>query len=782
MSIEVFRSEMARAGLRFDGPIIADGRIHRFRADGDHGKNSWYVLHSGPPMAGAFGCWKRDVKETWCERKRDYSPTEWQRIRESWQQAEQERHQTEKELQARARKTAERILQRSEPARDDHAYLKRKRVDVHGELRLWRGALVLPLRDVNGELHSLQFISPAGEKRFLRGGRVAGCFFVVNDNPTAPLVICEGFATGASIHESADYSVVCAMNAGNVMAVAKALRERWQTREIIIAADNDAWTAGNPGVSHAREAALALGAKLAVPVFKDVASKPTDFNDLHQLEGADEVRRQIESATVPAETDQEILAKAASMPVIEYERQREQLAARLRIRVSVLDEEIRKVRPRSESIDNLQGRSLNLHSPEPWPEPVDGAEVLSKVSEEISNYVSLPLGAADAIALWCCHCHCFEVFDHTPRLNITSPEKRCGKTTLRDVVACLVPKPLATENLSSAVLFRVVELHKPTLLADECDGWLTEDQELLSLLNAGHRRGGQAIRCEGDEHEVRAFSVFSPAVLCGIGSLPGTLADRSIVIRLERAARGEIRKRFDSRRTSHLSELCRMLARWCLDNRNRLEQCEPTLPETCFNRLADCWRPLFTLAEVAGGAWPARCAQAFEALTGQADEAGTGEMMLSDIQGIFAELKVDRMASNELAQLLASREDRPWSEWRHGKAITAAGVARVLGRFKIRPRTIRLADGSTPKGYVLADFEPVFMRYLPQKPENAATKRHTATSLIANDLQQKQNATCGGSNSSQVLDNEQCGVVAFSNPENAATEQKDGARQPLLAI
>ncbi|MGC8991090.1 MAG: hypothetical protein ACP5MD_13315, partial [Verrucomicrobiia bacterium] len=106
--------------------------------------------------------------------------------------------------------------------------------------------------------------------------------------------------------------------------------------------------------------------------------------------------------------------------------------------------------------------------------------------------------------------------------------------------------------------------------------------------------------------------------------------------------------------------------------------------------------------------------------------------------------------------------------------------AKLLGRFKIKPRTIRLADG-TAKGYLAADFESAFLRYLPQNPENAVTKRHNDTSLIANDLQQKQNVTCDGSNSTQVLDNEQCDVVTFSKPENAVTG-KVGAEQPLLAL
>src|SRR4029453_1054180 len=139
------------------------------------------------------------------------------------------------------------------------------------------------------------------------------------------------------------------------------------------------------------------------------------------------------------------------------------------------------------------------------------------------------------------------------------------KTTLRDVVATLVPKPLATENLSTPVMFRVVEKYRPTLLADECDSWLNGNEDLLGLLNAGHKCGGRALRCVGDDFEPRAFNVFAPVVLAGIGSLPGTLNDRAIVVRLARAKPSEVTTRFDSRHIEHETKLCRKLTRWTAD-------------------------------------------------------------------------------------------------------------------------------------------------------------------------------------------------------------------------
>jgi putative DNA primase/helicase len=302
-----FRAALAKAGLDYAGEIIADGNLHRFKAAGDRERNSWYVLHSGAPVAGAFGCWKRGFKETWCEKGRDsLTDAEWRTIRENWKLADDERQRTEAERRAKARKVAAWILSRARPARTLHRYLTHKAVKIFGDVREYRGGLVLPLRDANGELHSLQFIGADGTKRFLSGGRIAGCFFIVTDKPDGALVIAEGLATAASVAEATGLETVAAMNCGNLLAVSKALREKYPSREIIIAADNDAWTDDNPGLTKATEAAKSICARLAVPQFKDATTKPTDFNDLQQLQGADTVKTQIENATTPTETDNEI--------------------------------------------------------------------------------------------------------------------------------------------------------------------------------------------------------------------------------------------------------------------------------------------------------------------------------------------------------------------------------------------------------------------------------------------------------------------------------------------
>jgi len=412
-------------------------------------------------------------------------------------------------------------------------------------------------------------------------------------------------------------------------------------------------------------------------------------------------------------SDDQAIASLADLPRPEYERQRKQEAKRLGYRATVLDELVEEKRTKGDG--TLQGNAVVLPDIELWPERVNGAEVLRDLAERFSCYVALPEGGADVLALWCAHAHIFEAFLCSPRLNINSPERGCGKSTLRDVVALFVPRPVLTENLSVAVLFRLVNAHSPVILADEYDAWLKDNEELRGLLNAGHRRGAAVYRCEGDSHEVRAFKAYTPAVLCGIGALPGTLHDRSIIVRLERAKPGELRARFDPRHTEKEKELCRKLARWCADNKGRIQTVDPRLPNGVFNRLADNWRPLFAIAEILGEDWPNRCGEALAKLS-KGSDTNTESLrvsLLTDIREVFgAEWGTARMFSRDLIDALQDMSERPWQEANRGKPITERWLARNLAAFGIHSKTLRI-DEQRAKGYELADFTEAFERYLP---------------------------------------------------------------------
>ena len=298
--IEHFRLAIAAAGLIAPDDIRADGAIHRFSTNGRRGDDSgWYSLHTDGTPAGAFGCWRNGLQSTWCA-KSDNAMTDAEREAHR-QRIKAMKVQREADLQAsqqHASETAAALWQRTDAA-TAHNYLTTKGIKPHG-VKAFGDKLLIPMRDTAGTLHSLQTIAPDGDKRFHPGGRVKGCYHSMG-KPTSVLVVCEGYATGASIHEATGHAVAVAFNAGNLEPVATALRTKYPAIKIIVAADDDHLTDGNPGMTKAKAAAQAVGGFIAVPSFPaDRPDKVTDFNDLHQLAGLAAVKACLHAAALCA--------------------------------------------------------------------------------------------------------------------------------------------------------------------------------------------------------------------------------------------------------------------------------------------------------------------------------------------------------------------------------------------------------------------------------------------------------------------------------------------------
>jgi len=448
---------------------------------------------------------------------------------------------------------------------------------------------------------------------------------------------------------------------------------------------------------------------------------------------AEDVKRIMDAASEVVLNDADEIAHLAKLPPLEYERERKKAAERLSIeRISTLDAIVEGRREKPQATQG-QGRALSLPELEPWHEPVDGATLLEELVAAILRYVIMDTKAADAVALWVIHTHIFDIFDVTPRLGITSPEKQCGKTTLLDVLQCLVRRALLAANVSASVVFRTIEMVRPTLLIDEADTFLHENQELRGALNSGHRCNGEFIRNVSDAHEPRLFSTFAPVAIALIGKLPDTLEDRSILISLHRRKQNELVTQFRADRTDELNRLARMTARWAQDTSAKLAGADPAMPEGLFNRLADNWRPLLAIADIVGGDWPGRARNAAIALSagGDTEQSSLRTQLLADIRDIFKEQQADRLPSSDLAQALANMEERPWGDW-HGKAITPNVLARQLQHFRIRPGNAKF-DGKTLKGYERRQFEEHWSRYLPGDAPPA-----TATSLPTPESQELQ--------------------------------------------
>ena len=297
---EQFCGAIRAAGLTPPDAVEADGKLRRFASNGKRADDSgWYVLHDGNVPAGAFGCWRLGVSETWrANIGRQLTDAEKQAHRARMDATRVEREAAESKLKDEARIKAAEIWRAARPALDDHAYLLRKGVKAHGLLRVHDGALVLRLLDTEGVLHSLQFISGDGEKRFLTGGRVTGCYAGLGEATGATaLCIAEGYATGATIHEATGHPVALAFNAGNLLPVAKALKAKLPDLPLIVCADDDWHLDGNPGLAKATAAARSVGGPLAVPDFgPNRQDGETDFNDVARRLGLDAVRECIAAA------------------------------------------------------------------------------------------------------------------------------------------------------------------------------------------------------------------------------------------------------------------------------------------------------------------------------------------------------------------------------------------------------------------------------------------------------------------------------------------------------
>lgn len=264
-------------GITEPGNIVPDGEIHRFHIDGHKSGslNGWAVLHLDAGVAaGAFGNWQTGQSTKWRAGRGRVSPAEVIRIDEIIKAAQSRREAKRAESAAHARILAGNTWDNATEASADHPYLKRKGIQPHG-IRQSGNLLIIPLWNIAGELESLQYITPEGKKRFLSGGRVRGLFCTIGTLiPDPRIVICEGFATAASLHEATGLLTVAAMNCGNLLPVARNWKHRYNGHAYIIGADNDADTEGNPGLTAARAAAEATGAKLIVP------EPPfNDFND-----------------------------------------------------------------------------------------------------------------------------------------------------------------------------------------------------------------------------------------------------------------------------------------------------------------------------------------------------------------------------------------------------------------------------------------------------------------------------------------------------------------------
>jgi putative DNA primase/helicase len=394
---------------------------------------------------------------------------------------------------------------------------------------------------------------------------------------------------------------------------------------------------------------------------------------------------------------------------------------------------------------------------EPWPEPVDGQQLLEELSRTFATFAVLPKWAPETLALWTLHTYAFQLRDVSAYLGIESPVKRCGKTTLLGVLNKLAHRPVLAANISFKAFFHVIEQARPTLLIDETDTFLPRNDELRGIMNAGcHRESAFVIRfaqpaetsgakrgrppklervakfvsamsaeerAEGHDSGLARFSCWCPKAMAAIGRLPDTLGDRCIVIRMQRKTPEEKCERLRRLGSETLTRQC---ARFVRDREQAIAEAAPGIPLELNDRAADIWEPLLALADLAGGQWPERARQAAVALSGAArqyeSESSVG-VLLYELRLSFLQLKTRRVLSRDLVELLNIRATLPNSlrQYLNGKEITELWLAGALRPYGIRPKCFR-AGGNVGKGYFAEDFAEIFERYLvlPEMDETRA--------------------------------------------------------------
>ncbi|WP_405360396.1 DUF3631 domain-containing protein [Kitasatospora sp. NBC_00085] len=366
----------------------------------------------------------------------------------------------------------------------------------------------------------------------------------------------------------------------------------------------------------------------------------------------------------------------------------------------------------------------------PDTEATEGADLLAQLRTQIAKFVILPSQQAlDAATLWVAATHLQCSWQHAPRLAVVGPAKRCGKSRLLDVLAETVHQPMLTVNSSPAAIFRTISEEPPTLLVDEADTIFgspkaaEKNEEMRGLLNAGHQRDRYVLRVVGNDHTPRKFPTFAMAAIAGIGDLPDTIMDRSIVIRMRRRAEGERVAPYRTQRDRPALHAIRdKIARWTAPLADQALRLEPAMPVE--DRAADTWEPLVIIADLAGGPWPRLARQACKRMVDaevqtEEDNPG-GARILADIRRIFHTAgEPDSIATDQLLFNLNGDPEAPWAETSRG-GLTPRGLGAMLREFGISSGNVRMPDGTQRKGYLRNKFLDAWRRYCPAvHPVNA---------------------------------------------------------------
>ena len=357
-------------------------------------------------------------------------------------------------------------------------------------------------------------------------------------------------------------------------------------------------------------------------------------------------------------------------------------------------------------------------------------ELLDDVRDFIRRYIVVRTDHEFVVlSLWVVHTYCFQAFDYTPYINITSPTPGAGKSQLLRVLKLLVNKPESADMaFTTAALTRTVDEDQPTLLVDEMDAFFggnTDRAEAMrGILNGGFSRKGKVILCEGPQHKRRKLKTFCPKAFAGIGRdhLPETIRTRSIPIAMKRKRRDETVEKLRERKVrAEVNTLKKQIAAWSERNTAYLEDAEPEPAIGLTDRGDDVSEPLLVIAEIAGAMRAKKVRAAMTKLLAETNRSDddVGVELLRDIFELVPR-DVPFISTEGLLSKLCDLEERPWATWGHGNPMTGRALARRLKEFGICPTH---KEDRSCRGYYRDRFLDAWGRYEVGLSPEEASKR-----------------------------------------------------------
>lgn len=330
-------------------------------------------------------------------------------------------------------------------------------------------------------------------------------------------------------------------------------------------------------------------------------------------------------------------------------------------------------------------------------------DLVKELASIFSRHLVLPQGADIVLALYVLHAYSFQAADWSAILAIVSPQRNCGKTQLVNLLLWLIERAVKTFNTTGPGLFTHASQGK-ILLLDEADRYLREGSDLVTVLNAGVEHAN-VLRFD------KEYDVFGPKIVARIGQMvPDTTESRCISIQMMRAKPEEVRERVRPALKNAFAGIRSRCGHWSEAAAPSLLNADPAMPSLFYGRVADKWRALFAIADLAGTSTGNAARKAAERLEStRLEETDPGTLLLEDIRSVLTALGKTRIRSEDLANALMAMAERPWHRWRSPQLQ----MSKLLSPYGIRPKTVWFGSNSSAKGYYSKDFDVAFARYLP---------------------------------------------------------------------